>query len=545
MNKEPMKVPCKESCSAGVDVPRYLRLIVAGRYAEALAVIRESIPFPAICGYVCSAPCEIKCRLAEISGAPEAIRSLKRFVADHASREPLDHLKPTPTGKSIAVVGSGPAGLTAAFYLARLGHRTTVFEALPKPGGMMRVGIPAYRLPLDILDAEIEDVKKAGIELKTNTRIDSVDGLLAQGYDAVFIAVGAHRGVRLGVEGEDSPGVIDGLSLLREVRLGHSPKVGRTVAVVGGGNSAVDASRTALRLGAEKVTIVYRRTRGEMRAYPGEIEEAIGEGVKMVFLATPSRIMTEDGHLKMECLRTMPGKKGADGRPMPIEGSEFTIDSETVIVAVGQEPEIPAGFSLPLKGKTIATAPESMATSRAAVFAGADCVTGPGSVIEAIAAGKQAATLIDQYLGGRGIIEKRLAPSVDEVSWVEADYPIPTAANEIPMLPVAERLKGFPLVELPLCPETALAEATRCLKCDLPIAVDATKCRTCYICQLVCSFRFERDFDISKAAISIVPSDACNGDPDIRISFEDKCDGCGICVRYCPYGALYRKNPGE
>lgn len=541
MYTKPMKPPCKESCPAGVDVPRYLRLIVAGRYAEALAVIRESIPFPAICGYVCPAPCEIKCRLAEISEAPEAIRSLKRFIADHASREPLDHLEPTPTGKSIAVVGSGPAGLTAAFYLARSGHRTTVFEALPKPGGMMRVGIPAYRLPPDVLDAEIEDVKKAGIELKTTTRIDSVDGLLAQGYDAVFIAVGAHRGVRLGIEGEDSPGVIDALSLLRQVRLGHSPKVGGSVAVVGGGNSAVDASRTALRLGAEKVTIVYRRTKGEMRAYPGEIEEAIREGVKMVFLATPSRIMTEDGHLKMECLRTIPGKKGADGRPLPIEGSEFTIDSETVIAAVGQEPEIPAGFLLSLKGKTIAIAPESMATSRTGVFAGGDCVTGPGSVIDAIAAGKQAATVIDQYLGGRGIIEKGPAPSVDEVSSVKADYPTPTSAeNEILMLPVAERLKGFPLVELPLCPETAAAEAKRCLKCDLPIAVDATKCQTCYICQLVCSFRFERDFDTSKAAIRIVPSDAYNGDPDIRISFEDRCDGCGLCVRYCPYGALSR-----
>ena len=227
MYREPMKVPCKEACPAGVDVPRYLRLIVAGRYAEALAVIRESIPFPAICGYVCPGPCEIKCRLAEISEAPEAIRSLKRFVADHASREWLDHLETTPTGKSIAVVGSGPAGLTAAYYLARSGHRTTVFEALPKPGGMMRVGIPAYRLPRDILDAEIEDIKKAGIELKTATRIESVDGLLAQGYDAVFIAVGAHRGVRIGIEGEDSPGVIDALSFLRQVNLGAFPQGGQ------------------------------------------------------------------------------------------------------------------------------------------------------------------------------------------------------------------------------------------------------------------------------------------------------------------------------
>ncbi len=541
MYREPMKVPCKEACPAGVDVPRYLRLAVAGRYAEALAVIRESIPFPAICGYICPGPCEIKCRLAEISETPEAIRSLKRFIVDRASREPLDRVKPTPTGKSIAVVGSGPAGLTAAFYLARSGHRTTVFEALPKPGGMMSVGIPAYRLPSDVLDAEIENVEKAGIELKTGTRIQSVDGLLAQGYDAVFIAVGAHRGVRLGIEGEDNPGVIDALSLLRQVNLGHSPRVGRSVSIVGGGNSAVDASRTAIRLGAEKVIIVYRRTRGEMRAYPGEIEEAIREGVKIIFLATPSRIMAENGHLKMECLRTMPGKKDGDGRPLPIEGSEFTVDSETVIVAVGQEPEIPLEFSLSLKGKTIEIAPESMATSKAGVFAGADCVTGPGSVIEAIAAGRHAATVIDQYLGGRGMIEKKLAPSLDELSSMEADYPTPTAVgNEIPMLPVAERLKGFPLVELPLSPEIACSEAKRCLKCDLPIAVDTSKCRTCYICQLVCSLRFEGAFDTSKAAIRIVPGVTSNGEPDIRISFEDKCDSCGLCARYCPFGALSR-----
>ena len=541
MYKEPMKAPCKEACPAGVDVPRYLRLIVAGRYAEGLAVIRESIPFPAICGYVCPGPCEIKCRLAEISEAPEAIRSLKRFIADHASREPLDHIEPTSTGKSVAVVGSGPAGLTAAYHLARSGHRATVFEALPKPGGMMRVGIPAYRLPRDILDAEIEDIKKAGVELKTATRVESAEDLLRQGYDAIFIAVGAHREVRLGIDGENNPGVIDALSLLRQVSLGHSPRVGRSVAVVGGGNSAVDASRTAVRLGAEKVSIVYRRTREEMRAYPGEIEEAIREGVKIIFLATPRRIMKENGHLKMECLRTVPGKKDAFGGPVPVEGSEFAVESETVIVAVGQEPEIPAGFLVSLNGKTVKIAPESMATSKTGVFAGADCVTGPGSVIEAIAAGKRAATAIDRYLGGREKIKEKPAMSVDEVSSAETAYPTPTAAgNEIPLLPVGERLNGFPLVELPLSPEIACSEAKRCLKCDLPIAVDPSKCRTCYICQLVCSLRFEGAFNASKAAIRIVPGVASNGESEIRISFEDKCDNCGLCARYCPFGALSR-----
>jgi NADPH-dependent glutamate synthase beta subunit-like oxidoreductase len=337
MYREPPKAPCKEACPAGVDVPRYLRFIVAGKYAEALAVIRESIPLPAVCGYVCPGPCEIKCQLAQVADAPEAIRTLKRFVADHASGERQPDRAMLPTEKRVAIVGSGPAGLTAAYYLAGQGHRPTVFEALPEPGGMMRVGIPAYRLPRNVLDAEIEAIKRAGVEVRTGVRIESPDGLLAQGYDAAFLAVGAHRGVRMGIDGEDSPGVVDALSFLRRVNLGEGPTVGASVTVVGGGNSAVDAARTALRLGAKEVTIVYRRTRAEMRAYPGEINEAIREGVNIVFMATPSRIFAEDGRLRMECLRTLPGSKDATVPPPPIMGSEFTVDAETVIVAVGQE----------------------------------------------------------------------------------------------------------------------------------------------------------------------------------------------------------------
>ncbi len=506
MYREPTKAPCKEACPAGVDVPRYLRLIVAGKYAEALAVIRESIPFPAVCGYVCPGPCEVKCQLAQVTDAPEAIRVLKRFVADHASGERQDHRGMPATGKKVAIVGSGPAGLTAAYYLAMQGHRPTVFEALPEPGGMMRVGIPAYRLPRAVLDAEIEEMKKAGIEIKTGTRIESPDSLLAQGYDAAFLAVGAHRGVRMGIDGEDSPGVIDALSFLRQVNLDKGPTVGNRVAVVGGGNSAVDASRTALRLGAKEVTVVYRRTREEMRAYPEETNEALREGVKIVFMATPSRISAEDGRLRMECLRTKPSGKDASVPPQPIKGSEFTVEAETVIVAVGQEPEIPQGFSVSLKGKTIQVAPDSMATSKAGVFAGADCVTGPRSVIEAIAAGRQAAIAIDRYLGGRGVIEERPAPTEEAMTPAGTTYPPPTAIrNEIPLLSVAERFSGFPLVELPLSPETAAQEASRCLKCDLPIVAEAEKCRSCFVCQLVCSLRFEGAFNTSKAAITILP----------------------------------------
>jgi NADPH-dependent glutamate synthase beta subunit-like oxidoreductase len=483
----------------------------------------------------------MKCQLAQVTDAPEAIRTLKRFVADQASVEWWHRPGRPPTGKSVAVVGSGPAGLTAAYYLAGQGHRPVVFEALAEPGGMMRTGIPAYRLPPDVLDAEIEAIKKAGVEVKTGARIESPEGLLAQGYDAVFIAVGAHRGVRMGIDGEGSPGVIDALSFLRRVNAGQSATVGRSVAVVGGGNAAVDAARTALRLGAKEVTIVYRRTRAEMRAYPEEVNEALREGVRIIFLAVPGRMRRAEGHLEVECLRTEPGSKDAAVPPRPIKGSEFTVEAETVIVAVGQEPEIPSGFSLSLTGRTISVSPDSMETSKHGVFAGADCVTGSRSVIEAIAAGRQAAIAIDQYLGGRGVIEVTLAPPEEAIPSVESNYPSPTAVGtEIPLLSVTERLKGFPLVELPLSPEIAAREAHRCLKCDLPIAVDEAKCRSCYVCQLVCSLRFEGAFDASRAAIAILPVVHSGGCVDVRIAFDDRCDGCGLCVRYCPFGALTR-----
>jgi NADH-quinone oxidoreductase subunit F len=463
-----VRAPCSHICPAGVDAPRYIRFIAEGKFAEAVAVVREKIPFPSVCGYVCVHPCEAKCRRALLDEAI-AIRVLKRFAAEHdTGLWKVNSMVAPATGKRVAIVGSGPAGLTAAYYLAKLGHSVTVFEALPEPGGMMRVGIPDYRLPKDVLRAEIKEIEDIGVDIRTNTPVASLDGLFEQGYNAVFLAIGAHQGIEIGVEGEDSPRVMECVSFLRDVSLGKEVKLGDRVAVIGGGNAAIDSARTALRLGAKEVTIVYRRTRSEMPASAEEIDGAIAEGVEVHFLAAPSRIISQDGRLELECLQMRLGEVDASGRPRPepIEGSEFVLSFDTIIAAIGQRPEIPAPFNLtPGRGNTIQVAPDILATSREGVFAGGDAVTGPASVIEAIAHGRQAAISIDKYLGGKGEIDETLAPPEEVVA--PLGEPVEGRRIEVPALLVAKRLKGFSQVELGLSEEMAIKEAERCLRCDL------------------------------------------------------------------------------
>ena len=460
--------PCSHTCPAGVDVPRYVRFIGDGRFAEAVAVVREKIPFPSVCGYICTHPCEAKCRRGQLDEAI-AIRALKRFATEHDNGLWKQNSRVAPaTNKRVAIVGSGPAGLTTAYYLAKLGHSVTVFEALPEPGGMMRVGIPDYRLPKDVLRAEIEEIRSVGVEIRTNTRVDSPQGLLEQGYDAVFLAIGAHQAVRLGIEGEDSPKVKEGLSFLRDVGLGREVELGSRVAVIGGGNVAIDSARTALRLGAKEVTIVYRRTRAEMPASPEEIDGALAEGVNIHFLAAPVRIISRNKGLRLECIRMKLGAVDASGRQgvEPIEGSEFTMGFNTVIAAIGQRPELPALIGLATgRGNTIQVDPDSLATGKEGIFAGGDVVSGPATVIEAIADGRQVAISIDRYLGGSGVIDETLAPPEGEVAPVEE-------AEEkrrlpIPALPLEQRHNSFAEVELSLDDGMAIEEARRCLRCDL------------------------------------------------------------------------------
>ncbi|MCX7912014.1 MAG: FAD-dependent oxidoreductase, partial [Dehalococcoidales bacterium] len=353
--------------------------------------------------------------------------------------------------------------------LARRGHAVTVFEMLPLAGGMLRVGIPRYRLPAEVLDSEIDYIRRAGVTILTNHRVNSIAELREQGFDAVFLACGAHAGRRMNVPGENSPGVIDCVSFLRDVALGIKPAPGRRVAVVGGGNAAMDAARTARRLGADTVTVFYRRSREEMPADKEEIEAAMEEGIKFEFLTNPTRIERKNGALLMTCVRMRLGSHDETGRRRPeaIAGSEFTTEFDTVIAAVGQTTALPDGMDIPRnKDGTVRVNPDSLATGVEGVFAGGDAVSGPASVIEAIAAGKQAAVSIDKYLGGSGIIEEKLAPpeeGAQPFSGEEGEARRP----EMPVRPVAERIKDFRICELGYTPEMALAEVRRCLRCDL------------------------------------------------------------------------------
>lgn len=468
-------VSCSHKCPAEVDIPRYVRFIAEGRFTEAAAVVREKVPFPATLARVCLHPCETACRRGQLS-EPISVKALKRFALEQDKGLWKQNFKvQPPTGKRVAIVGSGPAGLTAAYYLAKLGHSTTVFEALAEPGGMMKVGIPAYRLPREVLDAEIEEIKSLGIEMTTNTRVESLDNLFQQGYQAIFLGIGAHRGIRIGVAGEDSPGVLEGISFLKNVNLGKGIKLGDKIGVVGGGNAAIDAARIALRLGA-KVNIIYRRTQADMPANPDEVEAALHEGLEILFFTAPVSLRRENAGIKMPCVRMKPGKKwDSKGRrlPEPIAGSEFDIDFDTVILAIGQQPDIPQGFNLLTgEGNTIQVDPDTLATSREGVFAGGDAVTGPASVIEAIAAGRKAASSIDRYLGGDGRIDEALAPDELPDPWLGRDEDFANWNRvKMPLLPLDQRLASFGEVELGFSEDEAITEAQRCLRCSLRLCI--------------------------------------------------------------------------
>ena len=468
-------VPCSYACPAHIDIPRYVNFVSRGKYPEALAVVREKVPFPGALGRVCIHPCEQACRRGKLD-EPICIKFLKRYAADHDNEMWKKGNKVMPsTGKKVAVVGSGPAGLTAAFYLAKFGHAVTVFEALPQTGGMIRVGIPAYRLPREILDAEIDEIRKVGVEIKVNQRIESVDELLQKGFDVVFVGIGDHKGSKMGAEGEDLPGVLDGVDFLRTVALGQEFKIGKKVAIIGGGNSAIDCARVALRVGSSDVTIVYRRTRTEMPAAPEEVEAAIHEGIKVVFLAAPNKITQKDGGLAMECIKMRLGDPDASGRrsPVRIPGSEYITEYDNVIAGIGQMSDIPAKFDLAVNRGNIKASPTTLETSKKGIFAGGDIVTGPASVIGAIAQGRLAASSIDKYLGGKGVVDEVLAPveAMDPLFGEDAHF----SGKKQPHMAELENSKrqgNFDEVEFGYSGPQAVDEGKRCYKCHYRLKIN-------------------------------------------------------------------------
>jgi formate dehydrogenase beta subunit len=481
---EEVAVPCKHACPAGINIPLYVYLAGEGKYQESLAIVREKVPFPAVLGRVCIHPCEEACRRNAMND-PISIKSLKRFVADrdagfwkHYAR------KSPPTGKKVAIVGSGPAGLTAGYYLAKAGHKVTVFEQFSKAGGMMRLGIPDYRLPPEVLDREIDEIKSAGVDIKLNTKIASIDALFKDGYNAIFLAPGAHHGQTLGVEGDNLPGVYDGASFLREVNLGSKVKMGKRVAVIGAGNVAIDSARVALRVGAKEVTIIYRRTRAEMPAAPEEVEAALEEGIKIEFLTSHLKVTGKDDKLILTCNRNSLGEPDASGRrrPVPVKGSEFDVEYDTIIAAIGQIPDIPAGFKVKTGRNSIQAKAGTMETDIQGVWAGGDAVTGTDdvalSVIRAIAHGRKAASSIDKFLGGSGNIEEELTVE-RKIGACAGKTPEGFSTQKrvkMPCLPPEKVKDNFTEVELGLYNDEAIAEGKRCFQCGFRHQITPPPC---------------------------------------------------------------------
>jgi heterodisulfide reductase subunit A-like polyferredoxin len=482
------KSPCTHACPNHVNAHAYIALIAQGKYREALEVITRTLPLPGVIGRICPHPCEEACRRSAVD-EPLSICSLKRFVADQVDLEALPVPPIKPRSEKVAIIGAGPAGLTAAYFLVQEGIQVTILEALPVGGGMLRVGIPDYRLPPAILDKEIDWIKRMGVEIRYNTALGrdvTIDGLFAEGYQAVFLGVGAHASMQLNIPGEDTDGVIPGVTFLKDIALYKLKSLSGKVVIVGGGDVAIDAARSAVRLGAEEVRILYRRTRAEMPARPEEIEDALEEGIGIDFLIAPVKVVAASGRVSgLECLKMELGEPDQSGRrrPVPIEGSEFVVDTDFIIPAIGQRVDtsfLDGSESIELtKWQTIVTDPVTFETSHKGVFAGGDAQTGPWIAIDAVAQGREAAVSIMRYLDGADMAEGREAFKDPQKSF----NPVPEAVAKVPRakmqrIPLDARLSGFAEVEGGLNETQALTDAQKCLNCMV--------CCECYECVKAC-----------------------------------------------------------
>jgi len=516
--------PCNNLCPAGEDIVLQLALLKEKRFKEAAALLKSENPFPAICGRVCPHFCESECNRKELGGSI-SIRAAERFLGDHALATGWRPRKSARTGKKVAVIGAGPAGLSCAHFLNGLGHSATVFDEHEKPGGMMRVGIPTYRLPRDILDAEIEQVRSAGVRIECGARLgDSLSWKELSKYDAVCIATGFHRSRALNIPGEDSNGVLAGVELLERMNSGKTVRLGKRIGIIGGGNTAMDVARSVLRSG-KKPVVLYRRTREEMPAITEEVDDAVEEGVEIRFLTAPTKVAGKSGTIShVICTRMRLGAPDESGRrrPIPVPGSEFRVKLDNLVCAIGEESDM--SFLVPKieRDWRVITDDHGM-TGEKGVFAAGDVATGEGTVTHAIGSGKKAAFAIDRFLAGRrraipaGTMRfspRRYGEDVTRFEDLNLYYFRHEERIEQDRLSLSGRKKGFKEVNLGFDRGAAVAEAERCLSCGT--------CNLCEKCYTYC--------------------------PDLAVRWKrgrtglvfdyDYCKGCGICCEECPRDAI-------